>query len=290
MKRILPILTAALALVATTASAINYYDYYEDATSESSSITYYIPEWNTNVTASVETIDYGNYQIVRTAYPYQPLYHHDSLYKIRVTGESVDLYIADWIDNVGDSFQEDSLKSKGIAKYGYYYVNTEQGEKIDISKATPFEIEKSPWNDNYVTRYGYYLGTFNAGDEIEIYMEDSNGGSARSNSTMWQDGAYGEGVDNVDHLELLKKGYYDPEAENLDWNAKHNIFVAAQKAMPLAALDTAHGNHRVFFTIYGEGSSVGTGSPLPGGLPVVLAAGVFAFGFWFVRRRKAAAA
>jgi hypothetical protein len=288
MRYILSLLTIALAFAATTASAINYYDYYSGATTETFSTTVQPDPNNPYWTASVnsEVINYGDYQVIRTGYPYQPLYHHDSLYKIRVTGDNVDLYIADWIDNAGDSFQEDSLRSKGIAKYGYYYVNTDQGKTMDLSGAIPVEIEKSPWNENQITRYGYYLGTFNAGDEIEIYMEDSNGGSVKSNSTQWNGGAYGEGVDNVDHLELLKKGYYDPKTSD---SQKNSIFEAAKKAMPIAALDTG-GGHRVFFTIYGEGSGGTVGSPLPGGVSIALISGLFALVFWYIRRRKTIAA
>ena len=267
MKHILSLLTIALAFTAATASAI---DYYENA---NVSYTYYGPRWNgdTDKVIKEQIVNYGDYSIVRTAYSQWEglyLYNHDSLWKIRVNNDNVDIYIADWIDNIGDEFQEDALKNK-INKFGYYYVGTNDGETIDDwSKAERIQIENSPWNDNVITRYGYKLGTFNAGDEIEVYME-YNGGSVKSNSTQWNGGGYGDGVYEVDKLALYQN---------------NDNVAAARKAMPLAMLDTGNG-HRVFFGVYSGGSAVG--SPLPGGLPIALIAGLFGLGFWYVRRRKA---
>lgn len=229
------------------------------------------------------------YEVIRTGYDQ---YHtpsaydsRDSYYKIRITGGTGDIWLSDWIENIGDSHQEDNLTEKGIDYYGYRYVSSNDTSKIgtyeykkmeDVkgtSDYTHADPVKSPWNDNQIIRYSYKLGTFSEGDEVEIYMKDTNG-EVWSNTTMYM-GAYGDGVPNYDALLMYQL--------NNDW-------AATRKAMPLAALDTGDG-HRVFFGISGVGASGNdfSGAPLPGGLAISLVAGVFALGYWFVRRRNAAA-
>ena len=271
MKHILPILTAALALTASAAFAIDYYpEYYSNGTTSLSA------------DGTVETVSYDNYQVIKTSYPNQGFWH-DSYYKFRITGNNVDLYLTDYIDNVGDSFQKDALENK-ITKYGYFYLDSNDKSKINSSKVTTLSTDnrvqvgdpmKSPWNDNKITRYGYYLGTFNEGDEIEIFMEDPNG-TGRSNTEGYI-GGYGSGVTDASDVMVQYQ-------QNLDYNA-------ARKAMPLASLDTGNG-HRVFYGVYAAvGDGGGTvGSPLPGGLQIALIAGLFGLGFYFVRRRKATVA
>ncbi len=290
MKHILPILTAALALTAMTASAaFNYkefeyhgYDsvsYIKTDGTEVNSVNniWYMPDVVSQV------VHFDGYDVIRTRYnsdksvsPYQ-----DSFYKIRITGESVKLYLTDYIDNIGGAQQEDSLKDKNISSYGYNYVNSSKtGAERVLANPETFQYEKSPQNNNpdpkehMITRNGYYLGTFEQGDEIEVFLKDGNGGYASSNNPLYV-GAFGDGSSNTDSLAEYQNG---------------NSTEAARKAMPLAALDTGNG-HRVFFGIYGMAGESGTvGSPLPGGLQIALIAGLFGLGFYFVRRRKATVA
>ena len=272
MKHLLPILTAALVCMgAYTASA-------QSTTPESPAFTY---------------------EVVRTGYDKDHLPstndHRDSFFKIRVTSGTGDIYFSDWIDNIGDSHQEDNLTNKGIESYGYRYVKSNDTSKINSEKIYTMGKDavithdapvKSPWNNNQITRYNYLLGTFTEGDEIEIYMQDKNG-EVWSNTTKNM-GAWGDGIDNADVLAM----YQIAGSANTMWGAEY--VAAAKKAMPLTALDTGNG-HRVFFIIPGakDGGGVrgGTvGSPLPGGVQIALIAGFFGLGFWYFRRRKAIAA
>ena len=217
------------------------------------------------------------YEVVRTGYDQYnpPGQNQDSFYTIRITGGTGDIYLSDWIDNIGDSHQEDNLTQKGINHYGYYYVDSKDQSKINTGNvmelgvdATPIAIEtvKSPWNDNQITRYAYKLGTFTEGDEIELYMDDVNG-SVRSNTTKYM-GAYGDGVPVVDQLVFYQNNY--------NWDLTRQL-------MPLAALDTGNG-HRVFFGIHGSESKGTMGAPLPA--PVVTLLIALAFGGALVMYRK----
>ena len=218
------------------------------------------------------------YEVIRTGYDQYnpPGQNQDSFYKIRITGGTGDIYLSDWIDNIGDSHQEDNLTQKGIQHIGYYYLDSNDASKIGSSNImklgtdiTPVAVEsmQSPWNTNVITRFAYNLGTFSEGDEIEIYMDDVNG-SVRSNTTMYM-GGYGDGVPVVDQLVFYKNDY--------NWNLTRSL-------MPLAALDTGNG-HRVFFGIYGEASET-VGSPLPAPVVTLLIALACGAGFVLYRNRK----
>jgi hypothetical protein len=227
------------------------------------------------------------YEVIRTGYDQYnpPGQNQDSFYKIQVTGGTGDIYISDWIDNIGDSHQEDSLTEKGIQHIGYYYIDSKDQSKIQTSNIMavgtdikPIEVEsmKSPWNDNVIKRYAYKLGTFTEGDVIEIYMDDVNG-SVRSNTTKYM-GAYGEGVPVVDQLVFYQNNY--------NWDLTRSL-------MPLAALDTGNG-HRVFFGIYGSASEGGgkevIGQPLPAPIVTLLIALGFGAALMIYRNRKQAKA
>ena len=281
MKRILAILSVALAGAAVPVFAADFYDNFANP---NVSVTRVNPDqpW-TNVTTQV--INYGEYEIIRTQYDkdHPVAAYQDSFYRIRVTGEKVDIYLTDAIDNVGGAYQNNALENK-ITRYGYTYVASANESKISTGSIKTLntanriqagESMESPWNkdttnnQNVITRYGYYLGTFQAGDEIEIYMQDSTGSFSKSNTNRFM-GAYGEGTSFADTLVQYQK--------NVGWNE-------ARSAMPLAALDVGNGN-RVFYGIYGETA----GTPLPGGAAVYVVAGLFALGFIVLRRRKAIAA
>ena len=299
MKRILPLLTIALAFTAATASAADYYDVYVNPTITQTT-TYVDPgDGNPNaVPIYHETVNYGEYEVIRTSYLYQNL-GHDSFYKVHINGDNVSLYLADYIDNVGDDYDDNALTTKGINKIGYRYIASNDTTKIgtsvsnnlvvDADKTKDYEVgydKQNSWtptvieveepgryeNQHTITRQQYYLGTFNAGDEIEIYMQANGYGEAWSNTTGYT-GGYGDGVtDAADRLAGFQLGL------GWDWNA-------TRQAAPLASLDVGSG-HRVFYGLYGEASEGPVGSPLPGGLPVVLVSGLFALGFWYFRRNK----
>ncbi len=284
MKHILSLLTITLAFAAVTASAANYYDYYENVTVSDPVTTMINPEpgnpwWTAPIQSDI--VSYDNYQIIRTTAPNGSI-GSTVRYKVRITGESVKVYLTDFIDNVGGDNNSNAIANKGIAQYGYHYLDSNDPDKVDttvtkdlVAEADPIDshyFEQNEWYKYTVTRNQYFLGTFSAGDEFEIFMTDNNGNTAYSYSSLYK-GGYGEGIDVVEHTDQLMLYYKD------------GVTAAANKAMPLAALDPTS---RVYFGIYGEASGP-VGSPLPGGLPIALVAGFFAFGFWYVRRRKAIA-
>ena len=335
MKHLLPILTAALALTAATASAAFNYDNLQDQGYTSKE---YVDKAGNEVkvdnvwwipNADSQVIHFDGYDVIRTRYnetEKSVANNQDTLYKIRITGESVDLYLTDWMDSYQSTKQVDALTSKSIVEYGYYslksddykiytmdeeYFNDPDLFVEDAQKYT-YTNPSNGQKGETMYRHGYYLGTFSSGEEIELYMKDSNGNSVKSFSTVDQGGAFGDGIDNYDQVVAANLVEQNREAYLNNDNAK---VAAAKKAMPLAALDTNWENvaqgkgeaHRVFFGIYGmpgsgnseggeggdEGGDEGggghgtSGHPLPGGLPIALVSGLFALGFWYVRRKKA---
>jgi len=222
------------------------------------------------------------YEVIRTGYDQYnpPGPNQDSFYKIQITNGTGDIYLSDWIDNIGDSHQEDSLTQKGIQHIGYYYLDSKDASKIGSNNIMglgtdimPVEVESqlSPQNGvKTITRYAYKLGTFTEGDVIEIYMDDVNG-SVRSNTTKYM-GGYGEGVPNVDQLVFYQTNY--------NWDLSRQL-------MPLAALDTGNG-HRVFFGIYGNESEGGEtfGQPLPAPVVTLLIALALGGALVMYRNRK----
>ena len=306
MKHILAILSVALVGAAVPAFAANYYDTYANPTVETSSSSVWIPEWNRSGTYTYETTTYENYQVIRSSYLDQGL-GHDSYYKFRITGENVDLFIADYVDTTdgnpqtGTSYNNNALKNKGITQIGYRYLESNDPEKVGQTVSTGLRVYPSRTEnvvfaqdtDNYwqktmvegtldtidtdryknayvVTRNEYFLGKFQEGDVIEVYMQANGYGEAWSNTTNYM-GGYGSGVtDASDQLASYQLG--------LGWNE-------TRSAAPLASLDVGNG-HRVFYSVYGETA----GTPPPGGAAVYVVAGLFALGFIVLRRRKAIAA
>lgn len=225
------------------------------------------------------------YEVIRTGFDKDhPVgTNQDSFYKIRITGGTGDIYLSDWIDNIGDSHQEDNLTEKGISHYGYRYVASKTSSNINTGKIMEVGVDtqpiatdpvKSPWNDNQIIRYQYLLGTFTEGDEVEIYMKDTNG-EVWSNTTKFM-GGYGDGVPVVDQLVFYQTNY--------NWDLTRQL-------MPLAALDTGNG-HRVFFGIYGSESEGGEvfGQPLPAPVVTLLLALAFGGALVMYRNRKQAKA
>ena len=288
MKHLLAILIVALAGAAVTASAANYYDYYENVTvSPTTSTTIYPEPGNVYYTSTVKSnvVDYGSYQIVRTSNVGAEI-TKDARYSIRITGKSVDIYLTDFIDNVGSPNNSNAIVNMGIAKYGYSYLDSKDASKIGttekmdvVADSTPIESKHFEQNAYYkydVTRNRYYLGTFSEGDEIEIYMQSNSGNEAYSYSNQYK-GGYGEGIDIYEHTDELMLYY------------KNNDAAAARKAMPLAVLNPGV---QVYYGIYGQAAAGGGafGAPLPGGTALYVIAGLFAVGFIVVRRRKEVAA
>ena len=298
---------------------------------------------------------------------------NSNFYRIQVSGDNVDLYLTDFVDTALDEYNASALYNR-ITEYGYRaleQVKLDDGRTIyaaagdtvvntlSVADGTPYvkyankteftelsTIDSVINQDNTIKRYQYYLGTFNDGDVIELYMKDSaeenpegvysysgiNEIDPATNAPVgpqggFGDGGYGVGYTSIYDEELgenvlvavpevieetdeMLNGYYYQD-ENLE-DAGYNGFgegddaeaaraAAAAKSMPLSTLVPSSENGVYFgiiakvdgviyspFTNHGGGNGT-FGSPLPGGLPIALIAGLFGFGFCYVRRRKAIA-
>ncbi len=291
MKKILPILTLALLGTAMTVSAATSFDEYADKYS------YYESADVGGVSGSgpaVQTIDYGTYQVVKTGESYKGT---DLLYQSRFkihAKEKVTLYLYDYLDNIKDNttdtvagyYNSNAMANKNISEIGYRVFDkngniTDQGSHAlanDLNLEPEVVTTQSANGPVNVTRNVYYLGEFNPGNDVEIYMKFNDGSEIYSNTVDMPGGYYGgNGASpyaRVDKLMLAYKG--------------GNEAVAA-KAMPIAYL--ANTGNEVSFGILAiapQGGAVG--GPLPGGLQIALIAGLFGLGFWYVRRRKAVTA
>ena len=295
MKHILAVLTVALAGAATTASAATFYDFY-NSVSVSATNSYQPEGTGWRPTYNTDTVTYDDFQIIRTS-PHNTNLSSSAHYKLSITGEKVDIYLTDFIDNTGDDYNRNGLMNVGITQYGYRYLDA-NGNPVSVDPvktdlpATPEVIDSLTFKEGTpeeytVTRNQYKLGTFSKGDVIELYMASGDNKafsySNLNNPDINQDsarGGYGDGtkiVENTDKLMLYYKGGEE---------------AAANKAMPLAALDVPGSTGRVYFGIYGQAASGGgtVGSPLPGGNAIYVIAGLFALGFIVARRRKAVTA
>ena len=214
MKRLLPILTAVLALTATTASAAYYYDYYLDPPNtppvdnkpngyhnQSDSFTYGTRDNNGNVldnpdvfTVNRET-NWGNTFLSA---------NKDNFFRIDIgtkNANAVTLYLTDFVKEVVPKAaylpthsSSNALFNMDIVEYGYRTLTYEDGKYVagDTVTRNVFitDGENKVLNSEYVTpidsidyngdgeemiRYKYELGTFTSGQIIEVYMKDSAG-------------------------------------------------------------------------------------------------------------------
>ena len=205
------------------------------------------------------------------------------------------------------------------------FVSEGDDKKLVLNSKYVTPIDSIDYNNdsNSMIRYKYELGTFNPGDIIELYMKDSEGREVYSFSSYGEDeegksvytpfdksapsedikslGGFGDGGYRVAPMQIdqMLYSYYFVEEINEKPNPDYHdyepfdkinkeLLAASGKAMPLSKLIPTNPNidglgKAVAFGIYGETF----GSPLPGGLPIALIAGLFGFGFCYGRRRKA---
>ena len=214
MKRLLPILTAALALTAATASAANYYyDYYLDPPdtppvnnnpdgyhNQSDSFTYGTRDNNGNVLDKPDTFtvsresNWGN-DIARYA-------NKDNFFRIDIgtkNANDITLYLTDYVSEVVPQSaylpthsSSNALFNMGIEEYGYRTLTYDATSKTYIAgetvsyaikdadgnlseRVTPIDSIDYNGDGKEMIRYKYELGTFSSGSIIEVYMRDSAG-------------------------------------------------------------------------------------------------------------------
>ena len=125
-----------------------------------------------------------------------------------------------------------------------------------------------------VPRDAYFLGNFEDGEEIQIYLARKD---ADGNVLLWTATASGE----------ILNGVYTSR-----WGGR----VDADSTMGIGQLQFPGTDEKqINFGIIastpregGEGSGT-SGQPLPGGLQIAIIAGVFGLGLYYFRRRKAVA-
>ncbi len=260
MKHIIPILTAALALAATTAFAAFDYD--------------------------VQTRDYNNATGEGTAGKY---------YVFKFSGGTGNVYITDFFDSFnGNELPSEVLYSPGmgVTEYGYYKLDSE-GNRIsdlkfyslsDTNRIMTFEGPGNTYtqwlddagNKTTINRQGYLLDEFSDGDIIEVWMSDGTRSVASNTPLLYTEEDGGELSER--HIST--------------YGARNNFLC---NPGPIASLYLGEGyatqvNYGIYVQAV-EGGNGGTfGAPLPGGLQIALIAGLFGLGFWYIRRRKSIAA
>ncbi len=169
MKHILPILTAALALMVTTAFA--------------------------------ETYQFDKYVVTTTPYTNQNNngMGEGSYYTIKFTSDAR-LYLLDQLNTIYDGKQTETLKAMGITQYGYVD-STGKTHRFSVDNTKNytsfdgFDYYDDKGKQNY-KRTAYDLGGFKAGDEIQIWMTDGTT-SIASNTHVddYSSRYYGRGED-----------------------------------------------------------------------------------------------
>ena len=362
MKHILPILTLALLGAAVPAFADYYYDYYKDpGKTDVVSESWVRDPWNT-YESKTDTFSYNDFEVSRNSQwtrinngAEATLLNVSNFYRINVTGNNVDLYLTDYVDNAQSDYNANALYHH-ISEYGYRKlekVEIEDERTLYIAADAPVVNTLSVTSDGTpqvtygktnetsnlqtidsvtnegktVKRYQYYLGRFNDGDIIEVYMKDTvnpdgvysysgiNEIDSVTNAPVGADGGFGDGGYRLDPVQTDKmlNGYYFQDdqltargmgelAFGEGEDAERAREATSSLAMPLSTLAPSAENG-VYFGIIakvngviyngnngngGGGNGGGTfGSPLPGGLSIALIAGLFGLGFWYIRRRKA---
>lgn len=295
MKHILPILTAALALTATTAFAATTYTEAEFLDKEQNQYTKKY-EYAYNVTPVDNVYDYGSYKVIR------PTATKLKIYAVK----DIDVYIYDFISDVQapnniDSIPLDegtALKDRKVNLIGYrtYTGKTDdvvmnsdtdvavegssgyKGEVHSLGTPTDSETIKRTYEGSDAVPYDivrntYYLGKFEAGNEYEIFLSAEGAPVADG---VWSNTGYEANYQLS--VDKLMAAYLNGDFGAFDeFNSK--------KYMPLVGLNgaafglyTVNANNTVF------------GHPLPGGVQIALIAGLFGLGFWYIRRRKSAVA
>ena len=214
------------------------------------------------------------------ATPYTNQYNqgvgNGSYYTIRFNGSGT-FYLTNKVASLWDNAEYLTQPIYGITHYGYIDSNNvihefEINNPDNVVQFTSQSDEKAG-TVYTVKREGYLLGNFNAGDEIQIYFAQKDGdtvlASVATNTPQQSvhSSGYGTIPDGFNSALTLGQLYFPGEGS---YQMNFGIVASGQTYTP------------------GEGGGT-FGSPLPGGLQIAIIAGLFGLGFYYVRRRKAAA-
>ena len=233
-------------------------------------------------------------------------------FTIKVTGdegETGKIYLTNYFNNAytnqsevldGVIANDETGVRVKVTEFGYTLAKT--GEKdiqsfemtdsehvvnLGASSSDPNMTSKAWWGETPVSRHGYYLGEFTAGDEIQVYLKavevDANGNViADSEMSTTSNSLTGQHNSNFDvKTDLLNKALLDASTTDNKLQVGSLYLKNQLNFGILGALDD--GTY-----VYGTSKDV-SGSPLPGGVQIALIAGLFGLGFWYIRRRKAIA-
>ena len=281
MKHILPILTAALAFTAMTASAATTYTQDEFLAIQNYTNNFDKIEDSVLKDGKNGTYDFGSYEVT---------FEGNSKLRIHVN-ENIKLYVYDFVDTVGDGVNASALTgtapgSGPVQQIGYRkivansdgtYVTT--GKKTDEnihSLGVPTDTETvqrvtgtTQWNRREfdVVRNSYYLGEFKKDTDYELFVSYEPNGSDGQWSYTNTVGGYSIQADKL-LMAYLSGDFQNFTDEAGELSKEYTYFVQV--------------NNKSFGL-----RSETVGSPLPGGVQIALIAGLFGLGFWYVRRRKA---
>ena len=248
MKHLLAILTVVLAGAAMTASAAPLFD---------------DPVFNS---FTVEETPYDNEFFQGNG--------AGSYYTVKLTGSGTFYLSSLRNSNFGEQNEFLTHSRYGITQYGYIDSNNVI-HPFDITDSNNIVEFTSVSDAGFtVTREGYRLGDFKAGDEIQIYLAGTIGDNevwAATNSP--QSGIYssrfGGRTDTSNSTMPVGQLYFGDKD-----SSQMNFGIVASAA----GLTPGNPNGGTF------------GSPLPGGLQIAIIAGLFGLGLYYFRRRKAVAA
>ena len=198
-----------------------------------------------------------------------------SYYTIRFNG-SGDFYLTNKVASLYGNDEYLTQSIYGITHYGFIDSNNvihefSINDPNNIVSFTSQSDEKAGTTYT-VNREGYFLGHFDAGDEIQIYLAQKSGNTVLASvaTNTPQQGVhstgYGTIADGFNSALTLGQLYFPGEGM-----PQMNFGIVASGQNYVAGGDTF-------------------GAPLPGGLSIALVSGLFALGFWYIRRRKAIAA
>ena len=197
------------------------------------------------------------------------------------TGETGKIYLTEKFNTKYSGLQTEVLTSPlmGVTEYGYSYVtgNDHSVQMTPIASGETASLDSYTYNDedgqHTRTRIGYYLGEFQAGDEIEVHMS----------ATLYDDNneIVSSMTDSSNHYNSEYTSKVGIRTDPVDSNLQiASIYLPHQVNFGILG-DAGNGNF-----VYGTSREVTVGSPLPGGLTIAIVSGLFALGFWYIRRRK----
>ena len=196
-----------------------------------------------------------------------------SYYTIRFNGSGTFYLSSIRNSNYGDQNEYLTNSIYGITHYGYIDSNNDlhKFEINDPKNIVEFTSMSESAPGLTVTREGYFLGNFEAGQEIQIYLDGNIDGKA-----VWS-------ATNSPQTEVYSSRFGGKSDLSNPSMRVGQLFFGDENSSEMNFSIVASGQSYVA----GGNNGGPSGSPLPGGFSIALVSGLFALGFWYVRSRKA---